>query len=62
VGHTSKVKALAFSTDEKQLFSGSQGEETRTWQLDPKTLVGAARNRANRAMTKEERGVYIETK
>lgn len=62
VGHTSKVQALAFSTDGKQLFSGSWGQETRTWQLDPKTLMRAARNRANREMTKEERSVYLETK
>ena len=61
VGHTSKVQALAFSTDGKQLFSGSWDHETRTWQLDPKTLMHAARNRANRKMTAEERGVYLKT-
>ena len=60
LGHSSTVKALAFSTDGKQLFSGSQGDETRTWQLDPRALMHAVRNRANREMTREESGVYPE--
>jgi WD40 repeat protein len=67
LGHTSKVQALAFSADWKRLFSASSGAETRsgpetrTWQLDPKILMGGARNRANREMTQEERNAYLET-
>ena len=59
MGHTNTVRALAFSTDNDRLFSGSWDGETRVWELNPKVLQRICRERAGRNLTQKEWPAYF---
>ena len=52
---------MAFSTDGKQLLTGSWDEESRKWELDAKALGDICRERANRNLGENEWTDYMLT-
>lgn len=59
IGHTDSVRALAFSSDSKRLYTGSWGDESREWELDPGALQNICRERANRNLVESEWTDYM---
>lgn len=58
-GHTTRVRAVTFSPDERFAFTASTAGTIRKWPLDPVALRMQARRIAGREISRDEREIYF---